>query len=303
MNIEQLYRDYGIPYATEGHKHCRPGWVNTACPYCISESGHEGLHLGYYTEQDYFVCWRCGGHRTGHTVAKLLNVNYHKALEIVRNYGFLTKVHVEQVKRKIKIKSFKYPDNITELQENHRKYLINRNFAPDRLESLWGLMGSNVSSCLDHINYKHRIIIPFEWDGKVVSFDSRDITGKATNKYQACPKDREEIEHKHILYGKQGYAEGTGIIVEGPSDVWRFGINSFATSGIKYTIQQRRLIGKLFKRVFVCFDDEPQAQKQAEKLVADLKFSGVDAYNIEIVGDPGAMEQTEADYFVRQLLK
>ena len=67
MNIEQLYRDFGIPYATEGHKHTRDGWINIACPFC---TGNAGLHLGFHLEDEYYVCWRCGGHSITDTLTK-----------------------------------------------------------------------------------------------------------------------------------------------------------------------------------------------------------------------------------------
>lgn len=44
MDIVRLYHDYGVDHRTEGHKHCRPGWVNTECPFC---EGNKGFHLGW----------------------------------------------------------------------------------------------------------------------------------------------------------------------------------------------------------------------------------------------------------------
>jgi hypothetical protein len=37
--------------------------------------------------------------------------------------------------------------------------------------------------------------------------------------------------------------------------------------------------------------------------VAELKFRGVDAFRVDIEGDPGSMKQSEADYLVKQLIK
>ena len=299
MDIEALYRDYNIQYQTEGHKHCRPGWVNTECPFC---TGNPGLHLGYDIDGHKFVCWRCGGHHLYSTLTKLLNVSYHQALEIAKQYGEHI-ISQKKNQRAVRTKGFKFPSNLMELQQNHRRYLENREFDVDYMIKTWGLMGTGVFSVLDEIDYKHRIIIPFEWDGKTVSFDSRDITGKHNNKYQACPKDRELIEHKHILYGKQDKIHETGIIVEGPTDVWRFGTNAYATSGIKYTPAQVRLIAKLFKRAPVVYDgNEAQARQQADKLVAELRFRGIDSFRVDIEGDPGMMSQDEANYLVKQLM-
>ena len=91
--------------------------------------------------------------------------------------------------------------------------------------------------------------------------------------------------------------------MEGPTDVWRMGVNSVCTSGIKYTPAQVRILAKNFKRIPVIFDDEPQAIIQANKLVADLKFRGVNSFRVDIKGDPGGLSQSEADYLVKQLIK
>jgi hypothetical protein len=79
-------------------------------------------------------------------------------------------------------------------------------------------------------------------------------------------------------------------------------VESFAVSGIKYTSKQLRLIARLFKRVPVLFDDDPQAIVQANKLIADLKFRGVDAFRVDIKGDPGSLSNKEAAYLRKQLL-
>ena len=152
------------------------------------------------------------------------------------------------------------------------------------------------------INFKHRLIIPINWGSKTVSFQSRDITNKSNLKYITCPKGIELMFHKNILYGNQSKWGEFGICVEGDTDVWRLGNLSFATFGIKYTFAQLRLIANTFKRVAVCFDPDPQAIEQAEKLVADLRFRGVDAFKVDLGCDPGDLPQNEADYLVKNIL-
>jgi hypothetical protein len=117
-----------------------------------------------------------------------------------------------------------------------------------------------------------------------------------------CPKEREIVFHKNILYGKQEAWKDTGICVEGPTDVWRFGGNSFATFGIKYTNNQIRCMAKTFKRIAIVFDDDAQAVVQAKTLVNELRVRNVDAFHVPIKGDPGSMEQNEANYLVKQLI-
>lgn len=301
MDILRLYQDYSVSYQTEGHKHCRPGWVNTECPHC---TGNPGLHLGYNLQGDYYVCWRCGFHPIAPTIAKLIHVGEPKARTIIHQYGLLIPTHTKESKVKIRAKAHRLPSNTVPLQRNHKRYLESRGFDPDLLEREWNLLGTGPYSKLDNTHYKHRIIIPFFWDTQQVSFDSRDITGKDQNRYKACPKDRELVPHKEILYGKQSKWKDTGICVEGPTDVWRLGVNSFATSGIKYTPKQVRVMAKSFKRIWVMFDDDPQALVQAKKLVSELRFRGVEAMLFEsiIASDPGSMKQNDADYLIKQLI-
>lgn len=300
MNIEQLYTDYSIDFPTEG-KNYREGWVNARCPFCDDSS----YHLGYNTDDKYFNCWKCGGHFIDDTISRLLGVNLAEARKIMKAYGGDTLYIQKEPKVIIRAKAFKLPSGTVAMQAQHRKYLISRNFDPDKLERDWNLLGSGPVSLLDNINYRHRIILPFYWNGKIVSFDSRDITGKHKSKYMACPKSRELVPHKSILYGRQEKWKDTGICVEGPTDVWRLGTQSFAVSGIEYTARQVRQMAKTFKRIFVLFDDDPQAVVQANKLVAELRFRKVEAIFMEsiLAPDPGSVKQSDADYLVKQLIK
>lgn len=301
MDIEQLYQDYGVDYVTEGHKHARPGWVNTECPFC---SGNPGYHLGFHVDSSYYYCWRCGWHGTVVTIAKLTNLHEQQVRKLVRRYGLLVpKQHTEAVIQ-TNIKEHRLPSGIGVLTAGHIHYLEKRGYDPWKIQDTWQLMGTGPVSRLDNIDFKHRIIIPIIWNGVEVSFTSRDVTNKSNLRYITCPKSRELIEHKHILYGKQEAWGSTGICVEGPTDVWRLGVNSFATFGIEYTTRQVRAMAKAFKRIVVMFDDDPQAVIQADKLVAELRLRNVEAFKIEsiVAQDPGSMRQQDADYLIKQLL-
>lgn len=298
MDILLLYQDFSVDYAPEGHKHARPGWVNTECPWC---SGHSGYHLGYHLDGDYYFCYRCGWHPIVATVAKLIHLPYDQTKELVRKYGLLIP-RLKEKEEKIN-KEFSLPTNIGPLLENHKKYLAGRGYDPDRLEQIWNLMSTGPVSKLDYADYKNRIIIPFTWNEQIVTFDSRTTSLDAPHekRYKACLKDRELLHRKDILYGRQDEWRETSICVEGPADVWRFGTYSFGTSGIQYTYTQVRQMVKVFKRIAVVFDNDPQAILQATRLVAELKFRGVDAFRVDIENDPGSMKQEDADYLVKQL--
>ncbi len=299
MSIVKLFNDHGLQYQTEGHKHCRPGWANMPCPFC---TGNPGIHLGAEIGTGRFVCWRCGG-KTGYVViSKLLHIPHDQAKTLLRKYRGGAKAIPNQ-DRKIKFKPHRLPSNTGDMDKRHMGYLEKRGFEPSKLLVEWGLLGTGPVSRLDGIDYKLRIVAPIIWDGKQVSFQARDITGKSDLKYIACPMHREAIHHKHVLYGRQEHWTETGICVEGITDAWRFGHQSFAVFGIKYKIQQVLLMRKTFKRVFVVFDDDPQAVQQSKKLCSQLQLAGVEAVHIDIEGDPGGTSQDDANHFVNQLLK
>lgn len=301
LKILDLYQDYSIPSQTEGHKHCRPGWINTACPFCI---GNEGLHLGYDLEDNYFRCWRCGWHPVAETIAALVGVHASESRLLLKQYGGIAKVE-EAPTAQPRPKAHKLPSGIKSLQRQHQSYLVKRGFDPEKIARKWGLLGTGPVSSLDGADYKHRILAPIRWHDSQVSFQTRDITNKAKHKYKACTKERELVHHKEILYGDQSEWGDVGICVEGVTDVWRFGPKAFAVFGIGFkTPQIRAIIQAKFKRVFVVFDNDPQAQIQANKLVSELKFAGVKAFQTTILnGDPAAMKQDDADSLVKELTK
>ena len=302
--ITELLTDYNINYQTEGHKHCRPGWANMQCPFC---TGNPGLHLGVSVEHGYWKCWRCGFHHQYKALSAVLNVSQAEAKALYQKYrigrpGASQAATTTDKSVKVGQKRFIYPDGTGPLQRQHTKYLLKRKFDPEIITDLWGVQGTGPLADLDDIDYRHRIIIPISWGGRVVSFQGRDITDKSGVKYLACPQKREKEMHQNILYGLEDRWGDVGLLVEGVTDVWRLGVKTCACFGIEYSHSQLRLLSQRFKRLVVLFDEEIQAQKQADKLVADLCFRGVDAVK-EIIadGDPGELDQRDADYLVKRI--
>lgn len=304
MDIVRLYQDYSIEICPEEHKHHREGWVNTECPFCSSPTSNPGYHLGWNLSDEYFYCWRCGWHPPIRTVSELLKLPNWKAAELLERYEINRTIYKSVTKPK---HPFKPPSDIIPLNASHIHYLRKRKFDPEQIEKDWKIAGLGPFSTLEvdgiDMDYRFRLYIPYFWNNELVSFDTRDVTDKQEDKYKACPKHLERIERKHILYGMQEAWESTGICVEGPTDVWRMGRHSFAVSGIQYTQEQVRLISKIFKRVWIVFDSEPQAQRQAKKLEADLRFRGVKTDRFVLLkGDPGSLPQYEADKLVQKLM-
>lgn len=299
MDITRLFQDFSIETAGEGHKHNRPGWTNIECPFCTGT--HAGYHLGWNIHGEYFFCWRCGWKPPVKTISTLLKIPYTQAENILDQYS-VNKTKVKTIEKGKK--EFKLPSRLKPINKRVRRYLKERGFRPRTIEKLWKIKMTEHISKLDYYDYRFRIFIPYFWNNQIVTFDTRDYTEKAEDKYKACPKEREIFERKNILYGNQEFWGDVGICVEGPTDVWNFGPYSFAVSGIQFTTNQVRLIAQIFKRVWIVFDAEQEAQRQANKLMKELRFRGVECDNIVLEAgmDPGNMPRKQAKELVNKLL-
>lgn len=297
FDVLRFLKDHHVDFITEGNKHCRPGWVQVHCPFC---NGSQNYHLGINLDQGYGHCWRCRGKSLWTLVKGLTRENNSRIYQIIEHYSNGRPVLERKAEIKVDIrKNVKLPMGSSEMTERHRKYLIKRNFDPDLLEHEWELLGTGPIG-----EYRHRIIAPIYYHRKLVSFQGRDITNKSELRYKACSIDKEVIHHKHILYGLDKVRGDELILVEGITDVWRFGTGAVATFGTGFTRQQAQILSR-FRRCHILFDPEPVAQKTAEELAWHLQMLGVDAPLVWLAEgeDPGSLSQKEADYIKKQLLK
>jgi len=298
----KILDDYNIPYVTEGHKHASPRWVNVHCPFC---TGSQNYHLGINEDFKGANCWRCGGHSITSVFEKLLNLPAAEVKRILAKYRDTSRTMIKETKSKIAIHPFKYPQPCGPLNKYGKQYLLNRKFDPEYLEKEWDLQQTGIISKLDSISYNNRLLIPILWDETLVSFQTRDITGRSDLKYLACPMQREKINHKTIVYGNQAYCSRQKriIIVEGVTDVWRLGPAAVATFGIQFKIEQVLALAKLHNNFVIMFDNEVQAQEQARKLMIKLKTLGKNVSLFVVDDDPGNLSQIEADHLIKDILK
>lgn len=300
FDVKQFYEDYNIDYY-EGdypHKHCRPGWINTECPRC---SGNPGYHLGFSENSGQFVCWRCGFMPIIEAVRKLANVSWPEAIKIAKKFGGeKTYKRYEKAPKEKDIDVLFPAGTLDYFPKKHRRYLENKNFDPDYLIDSWNLRATGTLG-----TYKNRIIAPIYYKNKFMSYQARTIFGEVEPRYKACEMENERRHHKYCLYGLDLVAGKSVLVVEGISDVWRMGIGSVATFGIKYTDVQILLLTKHFDNIFILFDpQEEAAQIQAKKLTRELAAMGKEAETIVYDSDcdPGSLSNKDARYIMRELL-
>lgn len=276
---------YGVDHTDRG-KHGRTGWVQIECPWCVGKQGYYG---GFNLSKGYFVCWRCKWHPLADTLALLLNITRRQARDLITKY----QTHAGDYQGRedeefVPAQKCKLPGG--DLQEPHRQYLIKRGFDPEDISITWRIRGT------DHKGpWKWRIVAPIHLDGRLVSFQTRDITNKQVLRYKACPKDNEVTQHQHTLYGIDLATSDKVLVVEGIFDAWRIGPGCVATFGSSWTMPQVKMLCR-FEEIGIVYDPEEEAQIQAERLAFLLEGLGkrVSLYDID-AADPAEMSEEEVD--------
>lgn len=300
IDITQLYQDYGIPIAQPGNKHYLSGWVNTHCPFCYGDN----FHLGYNEKSGHMNCWKCGFHPVEKALSLVLNVPYSKIRSLLKAYN--RKFGASDAKFDTiddqPIRTYR-PPNLTCLKTPHIKFLEKRRFDPQKLAEKYSL---EAFGPIAEKGYAHRIYIPIFFNRRLVSWYARSISLTREDKYRPCPKEKESIPHKHMLYGLDNVPGSTCVVVEGVTDVWRLGEGAVATFGVDTMAGQRALLIKRFRRIFVLFDNDESGagQMAGEKLCQMLSGSGRIVKQVFLEkGDPGDLSQSDAGKMMQELLR
>jgi len=267
FDFEKYAFDNNIRLVT-GVKQNTPGWITVACPFC--PEGEK--HLGYNKSSGHFNCWKCGWHPAVDVIMKLSSISFREAKSVMEQYDSVVRSEPRKIERMKQ--SCSLPSGLHRMEERHRKYLAKRGFRPGALEKDWGLMATDILG-----PYKHRIFIPVYYRGRIVTFQTRDVTGKSERRYLACNEREEEISIKDVLYG---YDEASRlafpfvVLVEGVPSVWKLGPGrAVASFGMEVSSKQTSLLSK-FKRVAVALDRGATERKRALKLAYRLDSLGVE---------------------------
>lgn len=298
FDIFAYFDERNVEYTTEG-KNVSAGWVNIQCfnPACDDDSNHLGINL----KSKLIHCWRCG--MKGSAVRIIQHVekcSYTRAEHLLKEFQEDT---LENLKRDIRIRAddCKLPEEaLPDPPDLHRDYLIGRNFDPVYLTKKFSL-----KYCAHLGPYKFRIIAPIFLNGRLVNFQTRDVTGKAEKRYVICPNDKAIIPGRECLYNIDTVTDQV-ILVEGITDVWRLGDESVALMGIEYTREQLNLlIKKNLKEAYVLFDSEVLAQKRAEKLARELAgfVKKVEVITLPENSDPANLSDSDALLLKKKLLQ
>lgn len=249
------------------------------CPFC-GQGAHK-YHLGLNIAHGYFNCWQCGAHGLIPTLMRLSGETEFTIRHLLKEIEHL------RIKEEVHTGQLRFPKGIDILLPAHRRYLRGRGFNPDELVNLWDISGIGISQ---HLGW--RIFIPIKLNHEAVSWTTRAI-GETNKRYISASHDTEAINHKSLLYGED-YAAHVIVIVEGPLDVWRIGPGAVATFGLNYSSEQVKRMVTYPVRV-VCFDAEPMAQKQAQKLADTLSLFPGETHVIQLESGKDAADAAKSE--------
>lgn len=290
INFEKLFIDYKIPYSTRVNK----GWINSNCIYC--DTKENSFNLGFNPD-GYCNCWKCGSHDLNKTLSLILHINVNQIKDVLDSY----KGVYNQIPHKAKNHSYKQlslpTDTFTILERN---YLKSRGFDCEYLNKKYGVVGGGIIG-----KYKFRIVIPIYYKNDLVSFVSRSILDKDKLKEYNLPRylnlSNEEslVNIKDIFYNLDNCNSDTVILTEGCFDVIRLGdINSnsdnvMCSLGTQITQSQLRLLSERFKKVYIMFDNEEEAQRKARKYAMQISSLGLDVEVVDAYSDYGVNDGAE----------
>ncbi len=134
MIFTNILKALNIEYITEGHHHCREGWVQLDCPFCAKDS--KGWHLGYSLENNFIHCWRCGPHSLIDTLMEITDLSFRECKKLLDGIESVEVERKEKPKGKLII-----PKGVKKLHPSHIRYLRRRGFDARDITNLWKIKG------------------------------------------------------------------------------------------------------------------------------------------------------------------
>jgi len=275
-----------IKYFTSG-KNTLKNAVSTRCPFC----GDRTNHLNIFP--DATRCWKCGYHSLKDYVKEIEQCNWNKVNLILKQFplDIFNQSDIVEHEEIIHPKIFKMPHEFkTKFPEKHKNYLEKRGFNWYDLRNKYGLLAAD-----NYGEYAFRIIIPIIMDGKIVSFTSRDVTGKQSLKYKNHPDKYSLLPRNEWVMGIDDIKGDTIVITEGPLDYLKFGAGAVSLLTANFTTaQMNRIRKKGVRRVFIGFDPDEAGLAMREKMEQSLSWADdISFINLEEGCDIGDLSNGE----------
>lgn len=150
--------------------------------------------------------------------------------------------------------------------------------------------------------FRNRFMFPIRtWQGNVVAFSGRDMTGEDRAKYKNSP-ETELYSKRNVLFGlyeslpmlKQ---KGEVILCEGNFDVislHQAGLsNAVAPLGTSFTEEQAKLLKRWVSKAYILFDSDSAGQNATAKALMILQKNDIECGVIRLTGAKDASQMLE----------
>lgn len=293
FDIELFLQEHNIDYRLAGNNVAK-GNLNIDCPWCKDSKGK--FHMGINIDKLVYGCWKDTQHRgnkLAYLISCLIHCSYKRAKQIIGE----SKIKIDgeiSLNATLNRLLYKNSNNTTcesndregyDLSEfdtfktisydsNHYNYLTTRGFDDIMLLiDKYDLRYSTLKS------WKDRVIFPIHINDQLVTWQGRDVTGKAYLRYKDLSKDKSKTFLKSCIYNYDNLVNGGDIlyVCEGIFDAIKIDFythsNVSATCVFTKTVskEQYRLLFKIvnkFKQVRILFDQN--TVKQANRVKGEL---------------------------------
>ncbi|RLC88869.1 MAG: hypothetical protein DRJ03_01120 [Chloroflexi bacterium] len=306
FNIIKFLDDRNIPWWDEGNN-ISQGWIGTPCVFCTDHSNHMGINLDRLN----YSCWLC--HASGRAIDFIMAIegcderDARRVMAQYREDGFSGGTEpappsgAGAAQTRPRSGSILPSSIVDKWPTPHLSFLFNRGYRPVRKYiNKYGLLPVHTIG-----RYRFRIIIPVYLNNKIVNFTARDVTGKAKERYYHCSNNNALIPRRELLYNLDNATGDNIVLVEGPTDTWLIGDGAVATFGTQVADEQIDLIRERnFKKVYILFDNEPEAQQAAQRVAARIAYvvKEVEVLKLNDEADPGSISQQTVQQ-IKNLLK
>lgn len=298
IDFRRIFTDAHIPKRDDINR----GWINVNCPFCTNPLDTH-FNGGFNYSSPRYNCWRCGGHSYYDALSKLLNIPIGQVSQLLKDYTYIAPE--AEIKRVAQAEHLDLPG--FPLNDNEKEYLINRGFDINYVQSKFHLRGGGIAG-----DWAYRILLPIYYKNVLVSWTGRSILPKEVLKQYRIPRyknlsiEQSVIAPKDVFFNLDNSTKEYVILVEGPFDVVKMGDNCICSLGTSVIPEQILFLKEKYKKVFVCFDNEYEAQNKARHVGKNLASVGVDVEVVNICApfnrnDPGELTYEEVNIIKKEL--
>ncbi len=293
FDLINFLENNNIIYSESGNEVSK-NWIGIeVCPFCGKPNYHCAINKNYKS----FSCWICGRRNIFEYISKQLKTNNSAVYKLLNKFQ-LPNTHAVSNKKYNFKQACSMPETDKKMKFRFREYLKHRGF-PLKIIKKYTLKNTNSNG-----NFKHRLIFPFYVNNKLVTYIGRAIRIKD---YKDCPIEESVMFPKGTLFNFDKVQSRQNILItEGVFDAMRIGDNCVSTSGTNYSDSQiSLLLKKEPKKVYICYDNEFEAQEKAQSLAGKISLY---VNQVEVITLPDRINDigdlsTDEGRFLRQQLK